>query len=98
LQGEYDLPAGRIRRLPADETGVAALRHDARACFIADSKDASDVLRGCRLDDAGGAAAIKVARFGQVSVHFRPIRDEGGGSHDRRQAIAEIGRMRPSIL
>ena len=45
LQAQHEFGAGFERRLPADEAGVAALRHDGDALLVGELEDGADLRR-----------------------------------------------------
>ena len=72
LGREDDLIAARVRRLAADEPGVAALRHDADPRLVAEGENRRDFLGRAGPHEGERGAVIEAARL-----------DEGAGDERR---------------
>ena len=69
LERDHDLVACLERNLPADEPGIAALRHDGRLRRVGAFEDRRDLLRLAGLEHERGLAAITVAPFDEIARH-----------------------------
>ena len=67
-------PRGRLERdLPADQPGIAALRHDGRLRRVGVFQDRRDLSRFAGLERESGSAAIAVSPFDEIARHVRLI-------------------------
>ena len=69
LERDHDLMAGLERDLPADQPGIAALRHDGRLGLVGEFQDRRDLSRFAGLEHQRRLAAIAVAPFDQIGRH-----------------------------
>src|SRR5271165_111098 len=79
LGRENDLIAAQVRRLAADEPGVAALRHNSDARLVAEGGDRRDLGSCARPDEGESLALIEPARFDE-----RPGEEGRVGQHVAR--------------
>ncbi len=89
-----NLVARLERDLPADETGIAALRHDRGARLVGAGKDRRDLFRRAGLQDQSGLAAIEVAPFDEIRRHRLRIADGMLLADDARERVQRVGRGR----
>ena len=73
--------------LPADETGIAALRDDGRARLVGELEDRGNLLRRSRLQHQRGLAVIAVAPLLQVRRHGLGIADRIGFADDASEGV-----------
>ena len=57
-----------MRNLPADQAGIAALRHDRRARFVGELEDGRNFLDRARPQHHRRAAVIKVAHLDEIRL------------------------------
>ncbi len=75
------------RNLPADEAGIAALRHDCGLRLLRELEDGGNLVGRSRLQHHGGAALVEVARLVQVGRHFARVADRMLRADDTREAF-----------
>jgi hypothetical protein len=88
---EQDFRAAFRRRLAADETGVAALRHNRRAGFVGEVEDLRDFRRQARAQHYRRAPAIETAVLDQVSFLLGGVGDGVFLADDGYEARDEVG-------
>ena len=80
-----------MRGLPADETGITALRHDFRVRPVAERDDARNLFNTARPHHAERAAAIEAAVLDEVALHVGGIVDDMARADDLTEARQERG-------
>jgi hypothetical protein len=86
------VPSEPMRDLPADETGIAALRHDRGACFVGAGEDRGDLLRRGGLQHERRLAVIAVTPFDEIRRHGIGIANSVLVADDARERIQRLGR------
>ena len=85
LGREDDLLAARVRRLSADEPGVAALRRHADPRLVAERRDGGDFLRRARPHERERTPMIEAARLDERAREQRRIGQHMAGPDDLLQ-------------
>ena len=90
LEREQDLAV--VRRLPADQAGVAALRHDRRAGLVRELEDGGDLGGRARPQHHRRAAVIEPAILDQVGLDIVRVGERVALADDGGEAGEEFGR------
>ena len=86
---QHDL--AMVRDLPADEAGIAALRHDRRARLVGELEDRGDLGDRARAQHHRRAAVIEIALLDEIGLLRGRIGDGVARADDRREPREEIG-------
>ncbi len=89
--GERDQELAVVRDLPADQPGIAALRHDRRAGLVGEPQDRGDLGDRARPQDRGRRAAIEIAALDQVFLLLGRIGDGVFFADQRDEARQQVG-------
>ena len=90
--------AGLERDLPADQPGIAALRHDGRLRRVGVFQDRRDLSRFAGLEHESGSAAIAVAPFDEIARHVRLVANGVLLADDAHQRIDRVQARRRVLL
>ena len=85
-QRHDDLAARRIGRTGADETGIAALRHDRGARLGCQREDARNLVGGRGTKHETGASGKQPAQFVHIGVYVVRVAERMRVPDDRRKA------------
>ena len=85
--------AGPVRHLAANQSGVAALRHNRRPRLGGKLHNLADFLDTSRPQHQRGAPGIKASRFRYIRLHVARCAQSVAVPDDRREAV-EQGRVR----
>ena len=97
LERDHDLMAGLERDLPADQPGIAALRHDGRLRRVGEFQDRRDLSRLAGLEHESGLAAIAVAPFDEIARHVRLVANSVLLADDADERIDRVQARRRDV-